>query len=42
VLIAASAVTMVTSVLAYFLPREELIHRPAGETDLAVATATGD
>jgi FSR family fosmidomycin resistance protein-like MFS transporter len=42
VLIAASTVTMVTSVLAYFLPREELIHRPASETDLAVASATGD
>ena len=40
VLIAASAVTMVSAVLAYFLPREEPMHREVVETDLA--TAVGD
>ena len=40
VLIGASAVTMVTSILAYFLPREEAIHRAVVENDLA--TAVGD
>lgn len=42
VLIGASAVTMVTAVLAYFLPREEPVHRTAVESDLATATAAGD
>jgi len=42
VLIAASAVTMVSAVLAYFLPRDEPIHRIAVEPDLATATAAGD
>ena len=42
VLIAASAITMVTCVLAYFLPREELIHGSHAEADLAVANAAGD
>jgi len=41
VLIAASAVTTVTAVLAYFLPREEP-HRSVVESDLATATAVGD
>jgi FSR family fosmidomycin resistance protein-like MFS transporter len=40
VLIAASAFTMVTTGLAYFLPREEQIHRAVVENDLA--TAVGD
>ncbi len=42
VLIAASAVTTVTAVLAYFLPREEPIHRTVVESDLATAPAGGD
>ena len=42
VLIVASAVTTVTAVLAYFLPREEPIHRTVVESDLATATAVGD
>lgn len=42
VLIVASAVTMVTAVLAYFLPREEPIHRAVVESDMATATAVGD
>ncbi len=42
VLIAASAVTLVTAGLAYFLPREEPIHRHIVESDLAAATAAGD
>jgi FSR family fosmidomycin resistance protein-like MFS transporter len=42
VLIFASAVTLVTAVLAYFLPREEAIHRPMVESDLATASAVGD
>jgi len=42
VLIAASAVTMVTPVLAYFLPRDEPIHRVVIESDLATVTAVGD
>jgi FSR family fosmidomycin resistance protein-like MFS transporter len=37
VLIAASAVTMVTAVLAYLLPRDEPIHRTVVESDLAAA-----
>ena len=37
VLIAASAVTMVTAVLAYFLPRDEPIHRAVVESDMAAA-----
>jgi FSR family fosmidomycin resistance protein-like MFS transporter len=37
VLIAASAVTMISAVLAYFLPREEPIHRGVVENDLAAA-----
>jgi hypothetical protein len=41
VLIFASAFTMVSAVLAYFLPREEHHHRTV-EADLAVAAATGD
>ena len=42
VLIVASAVTTVTAVLAYFLPRDEPIHRSVVESDLATATAVGD
>jgi FSR family fosmidomycin resistance protein-like MFS transporter len=42
VLIAASAVTMVSAALAYFLPREEPMHRMQVESDLATATAVGD
>ncbi len=42
VLIAASAITMVSSVLAFFLPREEPLHRVIVESDLATATAAGD
>jgi FSR family fosmidomycin resistance protein-like MFS transporter len=42
VLIFASGFTMVSAVLAYFLPREEHHHRNVVEADLAVATATGD
>lgn len=42
VLIAASAVTMISAVLAYFLPRDEPIHRAVVESDLATATAVGD
>ena len=43
VLIGASAFTLVTCVLAYFLPREEVIHhRRAADTDLAAASVTGD
>jgi FSR family fosmidomycin resistance protein-like MFS transporter len=42
VLMFASGVTLVTAVLAYFLPREEAIHRHVVETDLASASATGD
>jgi FSR family fosmidomycin resistance protein-like MFS transporter len=42
VLIAASAVTMVSAALAYFLPREEPMHRVQVEPDLATATAVGD
>jgi len=41
VLIGASAVTMLGGFLAYFLPREEPIHRPV-ESDLAIASAAGD
>jgi len=41
VLIAASAVTMITAVLAYLLPREEAVHRTV-ESDLATASAVGD
>jgi hypothetical protein len=41
VLIFASAFTVVSAVLAYFLPRDEQIHH-AVETDLATAAATGD
>ncbi|HXI90859.1 MAG TPA: MFS transporter [Blastocatellia bacterium] len=41
VLIAASAVTTVTAVLAYFLPREEQ-HRSVVDSDLATAPAVGD
>jgi MFS transporter, FSR family, fosmidomycin resistance protein len=42
VLIGASLFTMVTSVLAFFLPREEPNHRAVVESDLAAATAAGD
>ena len=42
VLVAASAVTMVTAVLAYFLPRDEPSHKRVVESDLATATAVGD
>lgn len=42
VLIFASAFTLVSAVLAYFLPREEYVHRPMVESDLATASATGD
>ena len=42
VLIFASAVTMVTAVLAYLLPRDEPIHRRVVEPDLATASAIGD
>lgn len=42
VLIFASAVTMVTVVLAYLLPRDEPIHRRIVEADLATASAVGD
>jgi MFS transporter, FSR family, fosmidomycin resistance protein len=42
VLIFASAFTVVSAVLAYFLPREEHVHRPMVESDLATASATGD
>ena len=42
VLIFASAFTLVSAVLAYFLPREEHVHRPMVESDLATASATGD
>jgi len=42
VLIVASAVTTVTAVLAYFLPRDEPVHRIAVESDMATATAAGD
>ena len=42
VLIFASGFTMVSAVLAYFLPREEHHHRTVVDADLAVATATGD
>jgi MFS transporter, FSR family, fosmidomycin resistance protein len=41
VLVFASAFTLVSAVLAYFLPRDERIHH-AVETDLATATAHGD
>jgi FSR family fosmidomycin resistance protein-like MFS transporter len=37
VLMAASAVTMVTALLAYLLPREEPIHRAVVDNDLAAA-----
>jgi MFS transporter, FSR family, fosmidomycin resistance protein len=42
VLIFASAVTLLSAVLAYFLPREEPIHRRIIEPDLATAGAIGD
>jgi FSR family fosmidomycin resistance protein-like MFS transporter len=42
VLIFASAFTLVSAVLAYLLPREEHVHRPMVESDLATASATGD
>jgi FSR family fosmidomycin resistance protein-like MFS transporter len=42
VLIFASAVTMVTAVLAYLLPRDEPMHRRVVESDLATASAVGD
>jgi FSR family fosmidomycin resistance protein-like MFS transporter len=42
VLVFASAFTVVSAVLAYFLPREEHVHRPMVESDLATASATGD
>jgi len=42
VLVFASAFTLVSAVLAYFLPREEYVHRPMVESDLATASATGD
>jgi MFS transporter, FSR family, fosmidomycin resistance protein len=42
VLMFASAVTVVTAGLAYFLPRDEPIHRTAVESDLATAGAIGD
>ncbi len=42
VLIFASAVTLLSAVLAYFLPREEPIHRRIVEPDLATAGAIGD
>ncbi len=42
VLIFASAVTLLSAVLAYFLPREEPIHRRIVEPDLATASAIGD
>ena len=42
VLIAASAFTMVAAALAYFLPREEAIHRAVVENDLATAVSAGD
>ncbi|HTG14047.1 MAG TPA: MFS transporter [Blastocatellia bacterium] len=42
VLILASAFTLISAVLAYFLPREEHVHRPMVESDLATASATGD
>jgi len=42
VMIFASAVTLVTAVLAYFLPREEPVRRAIAEPDLATATAVGD
>lgn len=41
VLVFASAFTLVSAVLAYFLPRDEPVHH-AVETDLATAAATGD
>jgi hypothetical protein len=42
VLVFASAFTLVSAVLAYFLPREEHAHRPMVESDLATASAIGD
>lgn len=42
VLIFASAVTLLSAVLAYFLPREEHAHRNVVEADLATASAVGD
>lgn len=42
VLIFASGVTLLSAVLAYFLPREEPIHRRIVESDLATAGAIGD
>ena len=42
VLIFASAVTLLSAVLAYFLPREEPIHRRIVEPDLATVGAIGD
>ncbi|HEY3138178.1 MAG TPA: hypothetical protein VGL29_19285, partial [Blastocatellia bacterium] len=42
VMIFASAVTLVTAVFAYFLPREEPVRRTIAEPDLATATAVGD
>jgi len=42
VLIAASAVTMVSAVLAYFLPNDELTRRVVVEPDMATASAGGD
>ncbi|HSB07886.1 MAG TPA: MFS transporter [Blastocatellia bacterium] len=42
VLIFASAVTLLSALLAYFLPREEHVHRDVVEADLATATAVGD
>ncbi|MEK6304311.1 MAG: MFS transporter [Acidobacteriota bacterium] len=41
VLVFASAFTLVSAALAYFLPRDEHVHH-AVETDLATAAATGD
>lgn len=42
VLIFASAFTLASAALAYFLPREEPRHRGVVEADLAAATAVGD
>ncbi|HJZ66936.1 MAG TPA: MFS transporter [Blastocatellia bacterium] len=42
VMIFASAVTLVTAVLAYFLPREEPVRRAMAEADLATASAVGN
>jgi hypothetical protein len=42
VLIFASAFTLVSAVLAYFLPREEHIRDAMAGSDLATASASGD